>query len=309
MKKIKFKKRTVKIFFLSCLALLAVSFYPANAQSNIQFTCEQFRYPWCDVAGSDSLADIVNRLYVLALGVSGASAFAMFVYGAILYTVSGAVGKKQEAMDIIKGAIYGVVLLLGAYLLLKTIDADLVNLGRIEEELSESAPEVELPDIGEGESIFSVTSTMGYANLGGIYGSGQIAAEGITMSGGTVPIPGENTGVNNGIHRLSGDAAMSYNGLNSDISAACQRAGYSCNASITSTLTGDHLSQCHQEGNIKSGTCADFVIKGCSDSACLNAAFSGINGSRYVTTCLNEYAVDTPLKTGNHVHCNFATSR
>lgn len=145
------------IVFLSGLLVL-----PVFAQTaNFLYTCEEYEYPWCE-ATSESLAGLVEEFYILALGVAGASAFAMFIYGAILYTTSGVVGKKQEAMDIIKGAIYGVALLLAAYLLLRTINPDLVNLGAIQQQLSEAPEVTSVPTGFNLENLFS--SSIGAEN-------------------------------------------------------------------------------------------------------------------------------------------------
>ncbi|MFA5098805.1 MAG: hypothetical protein WC461_01120 [Candidatus Paceibacterota bacterium] len=85
----------------------------------------QYKYPW---AGATSPADFVSRFYRIALGVVGGAALGVLVYGAVLWTVSGAISTKQDAMEWIWAAIWGVILLLGAYLILNTINPDLIKL-------------------------------------------------------------------------------------------------------------------------------------------------------------------------------------
>lgn len=85
----------------------------------------QYKYPW---AGATSPADFIGRFYGIALGVVGGAALGVLIYGAILWTVSGAISSKQDAMEWIWAAIWGLVLLLGAYLVLNTINPDLVKL-------------------------------------------------------------------------------------------------------------------------------------------------------------------------------------
>ncbi len=85
----------------------------------------QYKYPW---AGATNPADFVGRFYKIALGVVGGAALGVLVYGAVLWTVSGAISSKQDAMEWIWAAIWGIVLLLAAYLILNTINPDLINL-------------------------------------------------------------------------------------------------------------------------------------------------------------------------------------
>lgn len=100
---------------------------PNQCGSNIDITCAKYQYPWCQESAKD-LGALVGRFYQIALGLAGAAALGVLIYGAILWTVSGAVTSKQDAMEWIWGAVWGLVLLLGAYLILYTINPDLVNL-------------------------------------------------------------------------------------------------------------------------------------------------------------------------------------
>ena len=95
--------------------------------TNIDVTCSQYKYPWCQESAKNP-AGLVARFYQIALGLAGAAALGVLIFGAILWTVSGAVTGKQDALEWIKGALWGLVLLLGAYLILWTINPDLVNL-------------------------------------------------------------------------------------------------------------------------------------------------------------------------------------
>ena len=70
----------------------------------------------------------MQKFYTMALATVGVAALGALIYGAILWTVSEAVSSKQDAMEWIKGALLGLVLLLGAVLLLQTINPELVKL-------------------------------------------------------------------------------------------------------------------------------------------------------------------------------------
>ncbi len=82
-----------------------------------------------EVTSAASPADFVAKLYQYALGIAGTLAVIMIVYGEILYIISaGNTSKQSEARDIITSSIWGIVLLAGAYLILSTINPEIVNL-------------------------------------------------------------------------------------------------------------------------------------------------------------------------------------
>lgn len=76
-----------------------------------------------------SPAQYISIIYKYSLGVGGLLALGVIVFGAVLYTTSaGNSSKQEEAKKWILGAIYGLLLLLAAYLILYTINPDLVKL-------------------------------------------------------------------------------------------------------------------------------------------------------------------------------------
>ena len=106
------------VFFVGSLALNA-----SAASLNIDFITEENRTP----------EDLVGNLYKFSLGIAGVAALAVMIYGAILYTTSaGNPSKQSDARAWITGAIWGLVLLLAAYLILYTINPDLVDLTSME---------------------------------------------------------------------------------------------------------------------------------------------------------------------------------
>lgn len=80
---------------------------------------------------------MISSLYQYALSIVGVIALGAIIYGAILRIVSsGNPGKISEANDWIWGAIWGILLLFGGYLILQTINPGLVNLGQIESQIT-----------------------------------------------------------------------------------------------------------------------------------------------------------------------------
>ncbi len=78
---------------------------------------------------SSSIASMINKIYIYALSIAGVLAIVMIVYGGISYALDpGNAAKQGEAKEIMQSAIWGIVLLAGAYVILKTINPDLVQL-------------------------------------------------------------------------------------------------------------------------------------------------------------------------------------
>lgn len=75
------------------------------------------------------LIEYIKYLYVFALGIVGLTAFGAMVYGGIVYMSSaGNPSLQTEAKDRITNALLGLGLLLISWLILNTINPDLVNL-------------------------------------------------------------------------------------------------------------------------------------------------------------------------------------
>jgi len=130
-----------KIIFAFVVVFLLSTFYflfsiPVEAaeplQLQVKFPCPDFPGAPCPATpekAAESPAAYIARLYQFALAIAGMLAFGMIIYGAIQYTVSaGNVAQQSDAKDRITQALWGVALLLGAYLILHTIDPQLVSL-------------------------------------------------------------------------------------------------------------------------------------------------------------------------------------
>jgi hypothetical protein len=83
-----------------------------------------------DVTTSTAPGEFVSGFYQFALMIGGVLAFGAVVYGGVLYAASaGNPSKQSEGKEWIKSAIFGLLLLAAAYLVLYTINPNLVNLG------------------------------------------------------------------------------------------------------------------------------------------------------------------------------------
>jgi len=89
--------------------------------------------------GGTNISAYIENLYKLALGIAGILAVGMIVVGAIYISVSGAIDKQAEGRDMIIQAIWGLVLLFSSYLILYTVNPELVNLKPL------SGPDISCP--------------------------------------------------------------------------------------------------------------------------------------------------------------------
>lgn len=89
---------------------------------------------WPEIGGEkltpeSDLPSIINYIYKFALLACGVTAFVSILVGAIQYVFSaGNASKASDARDRITQALLGVIILLAAVLILRTINPDLVNL-------------------------------------------------------------------------------------------------------------------------------------------------------------------------------------
>lgn len=76
----------------------------------------------------ESVPLYVARLYQFGFGIVGVIALLMVIYGAAQYTLSAGGLQTEDAKEIIQNALYGLLLLFAAYLILYTINPGLVSI-------------------------------------------------------------------------------------------------------------------------------------------------------------------------------------
>lgn len=119
---------------------------------------------------SSSLGGMISQIYLYALSIAGVLAIVMIIYGGISYALDpGNASKQNEAKDIMQSAIWGILLLAGAYIILKTINPDLVQLRELPLEnitltqLDITTPDTDTNDTGShagGTSVGCTTSNV-----------------------------------------------------------------------------------------------------------------------------------------------------
>jgi hypothetical protein len=99
----------------------------SNKTAQASVSCDQ-QYPWCKEKNTN-IADLIGKFYNYALALVGVAALGAIIFGGIKYTVSaGNPSAQSDAIQWITGAVWGLVLLLGANLLLRTINPNLREL-------------------------------------------------------------------------------------------------------------------------------------------------------------------------------------
>ena len=136
-----------KLIFLFLLFLLLVPLTAVWAQGPVAFDFPE--------AETGNITEYIDSFYKTAVAIAGIAAVAMIVVGAIYFVVSGGSQDKQrEGKDIITSAVWGVVLLLGAYIILNTINPELVTLSppagkSLTQYSCEEYPDIRVCEIGE----------------------------------------------------------------------------------------------------------------------------------------------------------------
>lgn len=75
-----------------------------------------------------NFADFLQEMYNLAFILAGTVAFVRIVYGGVLYSWSGVIDRKKEAIGVFKNVAIGMGLLMGSYAVLNTINPALTVL-------------------------------------------------------------------------------------------------------------------------------------------------------------------------------------
>ena len=123
------KNLIIKIFFITGFVVLVLSIESTALTAEAEGYPISVKFPGVEETTFTGPANYIVALYRFGLIAVGLTAMAMIVFGAIQRIASaGNPSKIQDANDRITSAIWGMVLLLGAYLILYTINPRLVSL-------------------------------------------------------------------------------------------------------------------------------------------------------------------------------------
>ena len=124
--KMKISPKLISLFLL--IFLLACSF-ALKAKAVIDLNLEYPSFGGINLKDNQDLNQIIMWLYYFIIGISGFSAFFMFVWGGFKWASSaGDPNEIGEAKDKITSAAIGILIVLSAYLILQVINPELVTL-------------------------------------------------------------------------------------------------------------------------------------------------------------------------------------
>jgi len=95
--------------------------------------------------GYESLPDYLNAVFSLVIGVGAILAVIMIVYNGLQYMTQEAVTEKKDAIGSIRGAVLGLLLLLGSFLILFVINPEILELNALTQSLQKRTDYVPPP--------------------------------------------------------------------------------------------------------------------------------------------------------------------
>jgi len=115
------------------------------------------------------IAQQIGNFYQWALGIGGLIALGVLILGGILYTISaGNASRQDDAKGWLLGAVMGILLLFGSYLILNTINPELTKLKDLKLIVNEAAqePRIDIPPVDGPDCGGIYTTGSGTANKG-----------------------------------------------------------------------------------------------------------------------------------------------
>ena len=113
------------------LLILGLIFLSSSTVKAIDLNLQYPSFGGIDINNADDqdLNKIIAWSYYFLVGISGFSAFFMFVWGGFEWSASaGNPNKESEAKDKLKSASIGLLIILSAYLILRVVNPDLTTL-------------------------------------------------------------------------------------------------------------------------------------------------------------------------------------
>ncbi len=121
-----------------------------------------------DRISTDNFGSYVNTLISVVVGLAAVMAVVMIVLGGIQWMSTDSISGHSEGKDRIQNALFGLILLLGAYAILNTINPDLVNLNI---SISKATIEVSADEKLFGRTEIPSSVKLGYTIAGSSFSS------------------------------------------------------------------------------------------------------------------------------------------
>lgn len=245
-----------------------------------------------EIGSQTNFQEWLPKAFNLTIGIAVALAFVMITIGGVMYATSDAIYSKSEGRKYVENALIGLLFVIGAYVILYTINPQILNFN-----LTIEAPQVSAP---AGQT----TTT------GGTVGGSTLTDTEVRLqfsSGVTARPQCQPGGTTSGCTNLNGIQQVAINGING-LQATCN-----CNIIITSGTEGKHTTgSAHY-----SGLAFDFLpsaelktaIVGPNAPATLPACFVPINRGpvvgRYLWEPKGSYCGGEVASTADHWHVSY----
>jgi hypothetical protein len=119
-------RKTAAQYLVPGVAVLTLSFLPTQVFAGLVYE------PLVGIPGVDNAATnfttYINQLYFLSISIAALLAVIKIIIGGVKWMLTDVVPQKSEARNDIKGAIFGLLLIISAFLILNTINPQLTNL-------------------------------------------------------------------------------------------------------------------------------------------------------------------------------------
>ena len=117
---------------VAVLAGLSALLVPASAGAAgaVNNTTVQLTNPLTGTSGSEgSIAELVNKIVTMAIGLSGVMALIAFVYGGVLYLMAGVnLDFMKKGKEIMKWAVFGIIIIFSSYAVINFVLTSIVKL-------------------------------------------------------------------------------------------------------------------------------------------------------------------------------------
>lgn len=145
----------------------------------------------------------INWLYVFSISVAALLAVVKIIIAGFKYVTSDVISNKSDAKNDIKGALLGLLIILGAYVILSTINPNLVKSTISIEGVSSAPP----PPAAAGSAIAPVTNQT--PGVGGVPGNTTVTNVATTCQGGATQTIIDNC-IRNTINQKKNECANKY---------------------------------------------------------------------------------------------------
>jgi len=307
-------KNIKKYFLILLLFELLFAYAPAFAQTTAVPTYNpgvdtQIRKYLCappantNTASNSILFQCINQIYKFAIAFASViGVFFLVIAGYIYMSAEGNSEGVEKAKNILVTTVTALVILLASFLLLKTLNPDLIQFQSITPPLASNATSTAYQTTG------GTTSTTGTASSNcNQQFSGATASAGCT-SGTCVNVSNYTTAhdcsSNGNTCLLSPQAAQKALNLISIFNSANTGCTLKLSAAIEGG-SGPSSSSCHYLGTSNSGTCADFNVIG-YNATCAQAFYNAAQQAGAISF-LDEYVQScvAGTTTGGNIHVNF----